>query len=131
MAESNPGIPAINVKHMLFDALLEPLSDENRNAQFNYSTFRYGKEREDRWLEMEDLFNKLLSRVISDVSEVSLSGQRHRKNAPLIQVSELAEEDTVGGEDDEEEGEDEDEAEAEDDGEEDDEEGEEEGEEAE
>ena len=32
LAESNPGIPASNVKHMRFDALLEPLSDSNRNA---------------------------------------------------------------------------------------------------
>ena len=34
---------------MLFDALIEPLDSDNRNANFNYSTFRYGKEREKRW----------------------------------------------------------------------------------
>ena len=60
LAENNPGKDVIKIKHMLFEALLEPLDAENRNNQFNYSTFRYGKEREKRWLEMEDYFKRMM-----------------------------------------------------------------------
>ena len=59
LTESNPGKPEISVKHMLFEALLEPMN--NKNTNFNYSTFRYGKERESRWKEMEDYFSKMLA----------------------------------------------------------------------
>ena len=61
LAETNPGKPEISIKHMLFDALLEPLTLPKLNANFNYSTFRYSKEREGRWKEMQDYFKKMLA----------------------------------------------------------------------
>ena len=72
LAEHNPGRSSQDVKHMLFDALIEPLDQEQRPNSFNYSTFRYSKEREKRWNEMEEFFKKMLGTVITDVSNVSV-----------------------------------------------------------
>ena len=76
LAENNPGKDVIKIKHMLFEALLEPLDAENRNNQFNYSTFRYGKEREKRWLEMEDYFKRMMGQIINDVARVSVHNKK-------------------------------------------------------
>ena len=57
---------------------------------------------------MEDLFNKLLSQVISDVSAVSLQQRaKQQRNAPVIEVDEEEDEDEEEGEYDEEYGEEE------------------------
>ena len=59
---------------------------------------------------MEDLFNKLLSQVISDVSSVSLSRrEKLQKNTPVIEEYGEEDEDEEEGEYDEEEGEEEEE----------------------
>jgi len=61
LEEANPEKNVIGIKHLLFDALLEPLGYEaNQSNQFTYSTFRYGKEREKRWVEMEEMFTTFI-----------------------------------------------------------------------
>ena len=60
LTDMNPDKSEISIKHLLFDSLLEPLDEKLRQSQFNYSTFRYGKERQKRWNEMEDYFKKML-----------------------------------------------------------------------
>ena len=61
------------LKHMLFDALIEPLDQEQRPQQFNYSTFRYKKKRKERWREMENFFRKMIGTVLTDVSNFGVS----------------------------------------------------------
>ena len=108
LSERNPGQEVTTIKHMLFDALLEPLDQENRNNQFNYSTFRYGKEREKRWLEMEEYFKRMMGQIINDVARVSVNIKKNKK--PTVQVTEESGgDDEDGDEDDEEETEEEEE----------------------
>ena len=60
LSDKNPDKSVSEIKNLLFDSLLEPLDPSSRNANFNYDTFRYGPEREKRWIEMEDYFKKML-----------------------------------------------------------------------
>ena len=53
-----------------------------KNNQFNYSTFRYTKEREKRWKEMEDYFKRMMGQIITDVSKASMG--KHSKSTKNI-----------------------------------------------
>ena len=80
LTDKNPGKDATEIKHRLFDALLEPLDQENRNNQFNYSVLRYSKEREKRWNEMEDYFKQMMGQILNDVARVSTHIRKSGKN---------------------------------------------------
>ena len=100
------------IKNLLFDSLLEPLDPSNRNSNFNYDTFRYGPEREKRWVEMEDYFKKMLGQIITDVSSASVRRkQRSQATSSVLsasktiqsEVTEEVDEDEYDEEDEEEE----------------------------
>lgn len=110
LAEANPGRSMVSTKHLLFDALLEPIESEGSRNQYSYSTFRYAKEREKRWHEMEDYFKRLISQVITDVSNASLGRPskatlktKTAKASQPAEESEYDEEEDEDGDGDEEE----------------------------
>lgn len=69
---------SVQIKHKLFEDLLEPMEPDEKPYSLNYSTFRYSADRQKRWDEMTNYFVKFLGNILMDVGEVSsqLLGQR-------------------------------------------------------
>ena len=47
---------SLQIKHKLFEDLLEPMEPDERPQSLNYSTFKYSRERQKRWDEMYNYF---------------------------------------------------------------------------
>ena len=84
------------LRHKVFDSLLEPLESESRPKNLNYSTFKYTGPRLKRWNEVYSVFVEFLGEIIMDVGAASemlhglchshrprLRGEQEQKMKPM------------------------------------------------
>ena len=76
------------LRHKVFDGLLEPLDVGQRPKSLNYSTFKYTGPRLRRWNEVYSLFVEFVGEIIMDVgaaSETNIKLEASRHNLELNQ----------------------------------------------
>ena len=62
---------SLQLRHTLFEDLLEPMEPDEKPHSLNYSTFKYSSERQKRWDEMYTYFVKLIGQILVDVGQIS------------------------------------------------------------
>ena len=102
--DSNGEKSVQQIKHKLFEDLLEPMEPDEKPYSLNYSTFKFSADRQKRWNEMYNYFVKFVGNLLMDVGQVSsqtLNGQNIPVQKPAKQATTRDESSLISEEDSE------------------------------